>query len=193
QERKGMVAWGLIPHDYDLRKLVVDLMEEQIAAYYDPRTKIMVVGDWLPADHQQTALAHELVHALQDREVSLDDFITPHPGQGDQVLARQALMEGEAVALALEVALKAQGSDLASVPDVTSLASMVTGGTDGPVIDAAPKFVKELLLFPYVRGLEFVYELRKRQPWTAMSSLYRDPPRSTAQIMDPAKRLVRPQ
>src|SRR5262249_53634833 len=97
QEGKGMVAWGLIPPDYDLRKLVVDLMEEQIAAYYDPRTKIMVVGDWLPADNQQTALAHELVHALQDREVSLDDFITPHPGQGDQVLARQALMEGEAV------------------------------------------------------------------------------------------------
>src|SRR5262249_5313476 len=33
-ERKGMVAWGLIPADYDLRRLLVDLMEEQIAAYY---------------------------------------------------------------------------------------------------------------------------------------------------------------
>jgi hypothetical protein len=95
-ERKGMVAWGLIPATYDLRRLFVDLMEEQIAAYYDPVTKVMVVGDWLSPDQQQAAIMHELVHALQDREISLDAFITPHPGQGDQLLARQALMEGEA-------------------------------------------------------------------------------------------------
>jgi len=27
-ERKGMAAWGLIPPDYDLRRLFVDLLEE---------------------------------------------------------------------------------------------------------------------------------------------------------------------
>src|SRR5438128_5991389 len=63
QERKGMVAWGLIPPDYDLRRLFVDLMEEQVAAYYDPRSKVMVLGDWLTADEQQASLMHELVHA----------------------------------------------------------------------------------------------------------------------------------
>ena len=35
------------------------------------------------------------LHALQDREVSLDSFMVPHPGQGDQVLARQARRGGE--------------------------------------------------------------------------------------------------
>jgi hypothetical protein len=190
QERKGMVAWGLIPRDYDLRRLFVDLMEEQIAAYYDPRAKIMVVGDWLPPDQQQTALMHELVHALQDREIPLDEFIAPHPGQGDQLLARQALMEGEAVALSLELVLKAQGTDLASMPDLGPLQGMVSAGGAGPLIDAAPKFLRDLLLFPYVDGLNFVYQLRKRQPWSAIGALYRDPPRSTAQIMHPGKRLV---
>ncbi len=189
-ERKGMIAWGLIPPDYDLRRLFIDLMEEQVAAYYDPRGKVMVVGDWLPPDQQQTALMHELVHALQDREVSLDDFITPHPGQGDQLLARQALMEGEAVALTLELVLRAQGADLASLPDLGPLRGMVSAGGVGPAIDAAPKFLRDLVLFPYVDGLNFVYQLRKRQPWSAVTALYRDPPRSTTQILNPSKRLL---
>jgi hypothetical protein len=188
-ERKGMVAWGLIPPDYDLRRLFVDLMEEQIAAYYDPRGKVMVVGDWLPPEHQQVALMHELVHALQDREISLDAFITPHSGQSDQLLARQALLEGEAVALMLELMLRAQGVDLASLPDLGAVRSAVVASTVGPVIDAAPKFLREILLFPYVEGLDFAYQFRKRQPWSALSALYRDPPRSTTQIMHPTKRL----
>jgi hypothetical protein len=189
-ERKGMVAWGLIPAGYDLRRLFVDLMEEQVAAYYDPRAKVMVVGDWLPPEQQQSALMHELVHALQDREMSLDAFITPLPGQGDQLLARQALIEGEAVALTLELVLKTQGIELTSLPDLGPLRQMVAAASAGAVIGAAPSFLRDLLLFPYVDGLNFVYQLRTRQPWSAMTMLYRDPPRSTTQILNPAKRLA---
>ena len=57
------------------------------------------------------------------------------------------------------------------------------------MIATAPKFLRDLLLFPYLEGVGFAYRLRKAQPWSAMSALYRDPPRSTAQIMDPAKRI----
>src|SRR5262245_48117673 len=188
-ERKGMVAWGLIPPTLDLRRLFVDLMEEQIAAYYDPVNKVLVVGDWLSPDQQQAALLHELVHALQDREISLDAFVTPHPGQGDQLLARQALMEGEAVALMLALLLKAQGLDWSALPDLNAVRGAVIAGTTGPAIAAAPKFLRDLLVFPYVDGLTFVYQFSKRQPWSAMPTLYSDPPRSTAQILKPEKRL----
>jgi hypothetical protein len=190
-ERKGMVAWGLIPRDYDLRRLFLDLMAEQVSAYYDPRAKIMVLGDWLPLEQQQSALTHELVHALQDREIPLDAFIMPEPGRGDQVLARQSLLEGEAVALTFELLLKAQGGDFVSLPDLVPLRDMITSGVSGPTVSTAPKFLKELLLFPYVEGLRFVHEFRKRQPWAGMSALYRDPPRSTTQILHPEKRLAR--
>jgi hypothetical protein len=189
-ERKGMVAWGLIPPDYDLRRLFVDLMEEQIAAYYDPVAKVMVVGDWLPPEHQQAALMHELVHALQDREVSLEAFIAPRAGEGDQLLARQALIEGEAVALMLALLLKAQGMELSSLPDLATVRSVVTNASVGPTINAAPKFIRDLLIFPYGDGLNFVFQWSKRQPWSAMPTLYRDPPRSTAQILKPDKRLA---
>ena len=188
-ERKTLVAWGLIPVDYDLRTLFLDLMQEQISAYYDPRAKVMVVGDWLPPEQQRAALIHELVHALQDREIALDGFISPDPGRGDQLLARQALIEGEAVALTIDFLLKAQNMDITMLPDLSNTQGLIATSAGGPMIAKAPKFLRDLLLFPYLEGVGFAYQLRKAHPWSAMSALYRDPPRSTAQIMDPAKRL----
>ena len=64
---------------------------------------------------------------------------------------------------------------------------LITTSAGGPVIDRAPKFVRDLLLFPYVEGLGFIYQFRKRQPWSAMSAIYSDPPRSTTQILHPEK------
>jgi hypothetical protein len=193
RERKALVAWGLVPPDYELRRLFVDLMNEQLAAYYDPRGKSMVLGDWLAPAERHAALLHELVHALQDRELSLERFLAPGPGQGDQLLARQALIEGEAVGLMLELLLRPQGVELAALPDLGALRAGIAAATVGPVIQQAPRFLRELLLFPYVEGLHFVHQFRRRQPWAALAALYRDPPRSTSQILHPERRLDRRQ
>lgn len=186
-ERKAMVAWGLIPADFDLRGFFLDLLAEQATAYYDPVGKVMVLADWLAPEQQQAALLHELVHALQDRDLSLDQFLAPSSGTGDQLLARQALIEGEATALSLEVLLKAQGLDLQQIPDLSSFHQLAAAQSTGPIFDRAPKFLRDQLLFPYTQGLVFVRQFRRRQPWSAFGQLYRDPPRSTAQILHPAK------
>jgi len=186
-ERKSMVAWGVLPAEYDLQRLFLDLLEEQVSAYYDPLGKVMVVGDWLPPEQQRAALMHELVHALQDRELPIDAFIAPDPGHGDRLLTRQALIEGEAVALTFDLLLKPQGTDISRLPDLSMTQGLVATSAGGPVIDKAPKFVRDLLLFPYVEGLGFIYQFRKRQPWAAMSAIYKDPPRSTSQILHPEK------
>lgn len=186
-ERKSMVAWGVLPADYDLQRLFLDLLEEQVSAYYDPLGKVMVVGDWLPREEQRAALVHELVHALQDRELPIDAFISPEPGHGDRLLTRQALVEGEAVALTFDLMLKAQATDISRLPDLKMTQGLITTSAGGPLIDKAPKFVRDLLLFPYVEGLGFIYQFRKRQPWAAMSAIYSDPPRSTTQILHPEK------
>jgi uncharacterized protein DUF955 len=188
-ERKSMVAWGMIPPDYDLRRLFVDLLEEQVSAYYDPRGKVMVVGDWLPPEQQRAALMHELVHALQDRELPLDSFIAPDPGHGDRLLARQALIEGEAVAVSFDLMLKPQGTHIGGLSDLSMAQGLIVSNAGGPVVGTAPKFLRELLLFPYVEGLGFAYQFRKRYPWSDMSAVYRDPPRSTTQILHPEKYL----
>jgi len=191
-EAKALVAWGLVPTGFDIRALYVDLMAEQMAAYYDPRGKVMVVGDWLTPMEQQVALLHELVHALQDAEIPLETYLEHRPGRGgDELLARQALLEGEAVGLMLDVMLRAQGTNLAALADLSQLRSLMAATSAGQVFDRAPRFLRDLLLFPYIEGLRFVHELRRRGPWSAMTAMYRDPPRSTAQILHPEQRLVR--
>ena len=188
-ERKSMAAWGVLPPDYDLRRLFLDLLEEQVSAYYDPRGKVMVVGDWLPPEQQRAALMHELVHALQDREIPLDSFVAPDPGHGDRLLARQALIEGVAVALSFDLMLKPQGMDISRLADLSMAQGQIVTSAGGPVIAKAPKFLRDLLLFPYVEGLGFAYQFRKRHPWSDVSAVYRDPPRSTTQILHPEKYL----
>ena len=98
-ERRALVAWGLVPADFDLPGFLADLLAEQAAAYYDPVAKRMVLANWLTPELRRDALTHELVHVLQDRLVDLERFLDAAPGRSDEGVARQALVEGEAVAL----------------------------------------------------------------------------------------------
>ncbi|MBI3457904.1 MAG: hypothetical protein HY002_19165 [Candidatus Rokubacteria bacterium] len=190
-ERRAMVVWGLIPPGFDLRGFLTDLVVEQAAAYYDPIGKVMALANWLGSDEQREALTHELVHLLQDRQIDLDRFLTASPGKGDEALARQALIEGEAVALTLDRTLRRQGQDLGRLPDVASLQRAILVSATGPVVGRAPRFLRALLTFPYAPGLGFVHQFRRRYAWAEFSRLYADPPRSTAQILHPERYLDR--
>lgn len=188
-ERRALVAWGLVPADFDLAGFLADLLAEQAAAYYDPVLGRMVLANWLTPELRRHALAHELVHALQDRLVGLEAFLAGRPGHGDEGLARQALVEGEAVALQHELRLRGEGRELARLPDVVDLQRAIRTSATGPVLARAPAYVRTMLLFPYAEGLGFVHAFRQRQPWSALSALYRDPPRSSSQILHPERYL----
>ncbi|HZS33097.1 MAG TPA: hypothetical protein VFC42_06935 [Methylomirabilota bacterium] len=189
-ERRAMVAWGLLPPEFDLAGFLVDLLAEQAAAYYDPVAKQMILANWLTPGLQSDALAHELVHALQDRTVGLEGFLAVVPGRSDAGLARQALVEGEAVALVLERTLRRQGRALAAQADVEDLRRAIETSATGPVLARAPRFVRALLTFPYARGAGFVHALVRDRSWPALPAVYRDPPRSTAAILHPARYLA---
>src|SRR5262249_55903363 len=88
-----------------------------------------------------------------------------------------------------DLLLKPQGIDISRLPDLSTTQGLIASNSGGPVIAKAPKFVRDLLLFPYIEGLGFIYQVRKRQPWSSMSVIYRDPPRSTTQILHPEKYL----
>ncbi len=76
-------------------------IEDQVAhvyAFYDPKSKTVTIIDHPNQDGQaqdeaMITLAHELVHALQDRELNLDkeDFNT-----SDEYFAWDAIVEGDA-------------------------------------------------------------------------------------------------
>ena len=66
--------FGLLDRDFHLQPFIVSLLTEQIAGYYDSKTKTVNMLDWIAPDEQKPVLAHELTHALQDQHVDLEKW-----------------------------------------------------------------------------------------------------------------------
>jgi hypothetical protein len=195
--------FGLLPREFDMQKLLVDLLREEVAGYYDPKTKTVNLLDWVPLEEQEPVLAHELTHALQDQTIGLDKWMkkgdkdlgeikrdpTPEDIENDEIDdAREAVIEGQAQAMMFQYALVPTGRSIADSPDlVESMESETLTGTPGTkVFNDAPIFMKESLTFPYSYGMEFVVKLMANGgKEKAFAGVLANPPHTTRQIMQP--------
>jgi hypothetical protein len=195
--------FGLLPRDFDLEKLLVALLREQMAGYYDPKTKTVNLLDWVPMEEQEPVMAHELTHALQDQTIGLDKWMkkgekdlgemkkdpTAADIENDEIDdAREAVVEGQAETVMLEYELAPVGRSIVDSPDlVESMESQMASGTDDSVVFRdAPIFLKESLTFPYSYGLKFeVKLLQKGGKEKAFAGVLANPPHTTRQIMQP--------
>ena len=73
--------FGLLDQDFQLGPFMVSLLKEQIAGYYDDKTKTVNLLDWIAPEQQKSVLAHELTHALQDQRVDLEKWQSKTPDQ----------------------------------------------------------------------------------------------------------------
>src|SRR5271157_4453392 len=195
--------FGLLPRDFDLEKLLVSLLREQVAGYYDPRTKTVNLLDWVPMEEQEPVMAHELTHALQDQTVGLDKWMkrgekdlgevkkdpTPADIENDEMDdSREAVVEGQAEAVMLQYELAPVGKSVVDSPElVDEMESQMANGTDdSTVFKDAPIFLRESLTFPYSYGLKFeVKLLEKGGKEKAFAEVLTNPPHTTRQIMQP--------
>jgi hypothetical protein len=204
-QRSSLVLkkFGLLPRDYDLEKLLVALLREQVAGYYDPKTKTVNLLDWVPMEEQEPVMAHELTHALQDQSIGLDKWMkkgekdlgeikkdpTPEDIENDEVdNAREAVIEGQAEAMMLEYELAPVGKSIVDSPElVDAMESQMANGTDdSTVFKDAPIFLRESLTFPYSYGMKFVVKLmEKGGKEKAYADVLANPPHTTRQIMQP--------
>src|SRR5207253_11127464 len=67
--------FGLLPRDFNLQRFLLALLREQVAGYYDPKTKTVNLLNWFDAEQQKPVLAHELTHALQDQSFGLEKWM----------------------------------------------------------------------------------------------------------------------
>lgn len=194
--QKTLVKLGLVTRSFRLRDYVVQLLREQVAGFYEPKTKEFYLAAWLPISDQKRVIAHELVHALQDQHFNLRRFENWPKGDSDAELAAHALVEGEATLVMIEYDFEQQGLKL----DMNKIASltdnMIEQDADSdskayPVLANAPKVLKENLQFPYLYGAGFVGAVLKNRSWKAMDTSYASLPSSTEQIMHPERFLVR--
>ena len=192
-EGLALARWGMIPPGTDYAQLMLDVLDEQIAGYYDPETKKLSISKSAGADREwaELVLAHELDHGLQDQSFDLHKFEDLPDTEGDAALARHALVEGDGIALMFEVMLTRMGRPVQWTPDMSAMIekALATSGGDDK-LDKAPLVVRESMIFPYREGFAFVAALRRRQPWSAVDNAFRRPPRSTEQIIHPERYLA---
>lgn len=203
-ERSELVLkkFGLLDRDFQLQPFLVKLLREQIAGYYNDKTRTVNLLDWIPPDEQKPVLAHELTHALQDQHIHLEKWdrdtdlsIAKNARQDNQHIAvdeedtvRDAVVEGQAMAVFVDYILAPAGKSVLTAPQLADKMNQAMGDTgDSPTLANAPLLLQRSLIFPYVDGLDFV-----RAVWTAngrqaaFAGLLDRPPSSTYEIMTPS-------
>jgi hypothetical protein len=194
--------FGLLPKDFNLQTFMLGLLEEQVAGYYDSKTKTVNLLDWVEPDLQRPVLAHELTHALQDQSFGLDkwmkkdseDLDTKKNLTADDITkdetseARQAVVEGQAMVVLLDYMLAPMHRTVADSPEMVDMMNeeMRAGTPDSVQFKNAPIFLQESLTFPYRYGTEFEAELLRAQgKEKAFAATFQNPPRTSREIMEP--------
>jgi len=193
--------FGLLDHDFQLRPFLLSLLTEQIAGFYDNKTKTVNLLDWIKPDDQKPVLAHELTHALQDQKVELtkwsdvgDESIARNVREDNQHLqtdeaetARSAVAEGQAMAVFVDYSLRATGKTIADTPELGDKLKDLASDTSGsPVMARAPLLLQQSLIFPYSDGLAFEQALLVKQGReAAFAGVLEHPPSSSFEIMNP--------
>jgi hypothetical protein len=193
--RETYVAFGMIPDTLDLKALLLDLYQEQVAGYYDPKSAKFYLVKGTPVALLRPVLAHELVHALQDQHVDLDSLISRERGN-DRQTAAQAAIEGHATLVMFAfLAQEAFGRVIgpADLPDISAQLrpALDAQNSQFPVFRRAPRIIRETMVFPYVGGASFVQKVwaaNARDGFVApLGSLL---PQSTEQVLHTAERFL---
>jgi hypothetical protein len=188
-EELTLKAFGLVPPDFDLARSTVDLLTEQAAAFYDFHKRRLFITDAAPSETYETALVHELAHALADQSFNLDRFIKQGGKSDDGSLARMAVMEGQATWLMCEYLARQKGQSLETSPALAEAMSRSAESVTGqfPVFTGAPLYMRATLMFPYSKGMQFQQAVVEKDGQAAFAEVFRHAPASTQQVLHPAK------
>ena len=174
-------VFGLAPNNFQYRPFLIKLLTEQVAGYYDPKAQQFYLADWIELEGQKPVMAHELTHALQDQHFNLKRFDKWPKGDSDAELAAHALIEGDAT---LAMTLYMAKHPLVALAFIKSLGSQETSTAQ---FKAAPRALRESLLFPYEAGSTWATAVYRRGGWDMVSKAFTKLPQSTEQIIHPEK------
>lgn len=199
RQRAVWVAFGFAPPSLDVEKLVRDVLDEQVAGFYDTRSERLFVRARAGVDANDRLsgmiLAHEIEHALQDQHFGMPT-LSKLPDE-DARLGRLALYEGDATALMLAWAAQPEGLKLADTLQRATKALEVLGDDAvvrafgrSPQLGSAPPILRALLTFPYFDGMKLVGELFRAGGFALVDQMFAHPPQSTEQVLHVDKYLA---
>lgn len=188
---------GLYPQGIDLKKSLLDFLGTQVAAFYDPRAKKLIMPEDLEGGKLvdtvqflvrrdlvgEMTLAHELTHALQDQHFSIEEKVTPSDND-DKTLAYYAVAEGDATLAGMFTLLGR--TDLKLLPRISKEIESELKEKHSVSSDV-PEAIIEELLFRYYGGVSFVARVLDKRGWIGVNYLYSSPPLSSEQVLHPEK------
>ncbi|HUZ05187.1 MAG TPA: hypothetical protein VMU62_07500, partial [Acidobacteriaceae bacterium] len=193
--------FGLLDRDFHLGPFLIQLLREQIAGYYDDKTKTVNLLDWIGPEAQKPVLAHELTHALQDQHIRLEKWDqqteestaknvaqdNEHLAKDEDDTVRDAVLEGQAMAVFIDYALAPANKNLLTAPGlVDKMKEAMSDNADSPVMARAPLLLQQSLIFPYREGLNFIIAvLKAKGKEAAFAGTMDHPPSSTYEVMNP--------
>jgi len=193
--------FGMLPAAFDLDATLRQSMVNNMAGFYDFKNQTMYLLNWIEPEMQESVMAHELTHALQDQNFHLAKFAgrqEPDPetkqmrmerkDRSEVFLSRRAVVEGQASLVGADYDLRDVGVSLADSAAARSRAlSYLQASYDQPVtIHNAPRLMRETLIFPYREGLIFELEvLSRRGQEAAFQGTFQRPPVNTHRILQP--------
>jgi len=197
RERARWTAFNLAPPSADPRKVILSVLDEQVAGFYDRQTKALTVRAHVPASAAalgsegiRFVLAHEIEHALQDQHFGIPDLASET--DDDARLARLSLFEGDAQATMIAVAAHRVGKPVKlalsasseAMKDMTADEFLRKSGFS-PELLHAPAVVREELLTPYVAGLQLVAEVHRRGGWALVNRMFQSAPSTMHEVLHP--------
>jgi len=186
-----LLGLGLVPPDYDYEEGTFRLLEAQLAGFYEYRDKKMYLASDLDAASADLALAHELVHALQDQKYDLGSRMAYQPEGNDRESAFQALAEGDATSAMMDV-MAPEHRLAVEMPDDLFVAGIEGSMSASAANEATPRVLRASLIAPYVDGVLFVHALRRRgiarhgadpSGWSEVDRVWKSPPETTEQLL----------
>jgi hypothetical protein len=195
----------LIPPGSALGSSMRRLLTTQLAAFYDPRSKILAVSTEAVRAEEgvglrilgavsgrdpvgELVLAHELTHALQDQHWGIpSEAEAATESHGDRILARRALLEGDATWASFACVAGAT-PDAKTRARVLSQLRLLSQKLNAAYPDA-PELLRDALVFQYEAGAAFVDRLLAHGGWAAVDRAQADPPQSSEQVLHPERYL----
>jgi hypothetical protein len=174
---------------------LIDLMQQQVLAFYDPLTHVYYAIDKLPSGLpavptgmalEDSVAVHELTHALQDQRFGIgkEDVATRH--DTDANLALHSLIEGEASLVMMAKMLQPMGATVDTiVKDDQMIDALAKASVAMTTNETTPRYFVDSLVVPYTAGLKFVIAAYRHGGWPAVTRVYQNPPRSMREIMHP--------
>jgi len=204
--------------DLGPREKVYAELADFVLGAYDESSKTLFLFDAMDERDEQLLLVHELSHGLQDQHFDLLGYLIDPArrpeANADEILARQAVVEGEASYM-VAIYLGRMAHD--SMPDREQLAGIVdviadqgedrwekslrdpalTGKMRVRLLRAiearkrVPRFMADTFMDVYKEGMKFIHAVHEKG-WSEVDKLYLEhPPESSEQILHPEKWFAR--